>query len=324
MMTGNFGWIPWLFGKNFYKATISFLTAAALLSALHKTLAADDAPMMSREPTDPTKKQLPGSKRQYSQAEVDDFFQVPDWYPDDHAVMPRIVSMGNRAKRVLACASCHLTSGKGHPESGNLAGLPASYLIRHLKEYKVRTHFEPSPMHEIAAGMTEAEMQEASNWFSTLKPQQSSRVEETDHVPKNAIHTRLVMRQVLPGGGTEPINGRLVEVPADAGRVMLRDPNTGFIAYVPRGSLARGKVLASGDGKRMACTACHGTELKGTASIPRLAGLSPDYVLRQLKAYRYGFRRGEQAGLMKPIVTELTVEDMLAIAAYVGSLDPAR
>lgn len=270
---------------------------------------------------EPVRQQLPGSKRRYTQAEIDDYYAVPDWFPDDHPTMPRLVAQGDGDK-IKACASCHLASGLGHPESANLAGLPASYLVRQLVEYKTRDRFEPSPMHEMAAAMSERDMLDVSAWFAALKPLRSSRVEEVERVPVTAIHPVLRMRQVVPGGG-EAIDGRLIEVPDDAKRVAMRDPYAGFVAYVPPGSVALGKFLATEDGgKTVVCTTCHGEGLRGTPETPRLAGLSPDYVLRQLQGFKSTSRHGGQAASMTAVVDRLAPRDMIAIAAYVGTLEP--
>nr|WP_305649170.1 c-type cytochrome [Rhodoferax sp.] len=268
------------------------------------------------------KKRLPGSTRRYTQAEIDNYYAAPDWFPDQHPPMPKLVSHGDGGK-VQACAACHLTSGLGHPESANLAGLPHSYLVRQMAEYKNRSRFERSPMYAMAAAMSEQDIQEVSAYFSSLQPVRSSRVQETDTVPQTAIHPTLRMRQVLPNGGMEPINGKLIEVPESPERVEMRDPNAGFVAYVPRGSIALGKTLATERaGRTIACMACHGEQLRGTADVPRLAGLSPDYVLRQLRAFKSGDRHGAQALLMVPAVESLTLADMIALSAYVGTLDP--
>ena len=91
---------------------------------------------------------------------------------------------------------------------------------------------------------------------------------------------------------TEPIAGRIIEVPADEERAeSLRDPRSGFVAYVPPGSLAPGKQLAGwwrGDrrnqivGKTTACTACHAPDLMGVGDVPPIAGRSPSYLARQI------------------------------------------
>lgn len=268
------------------------------------------------------KKQLPGSLREYTQEEIDNYYAAPDWFPDQHPAMPRLVSHGD-GNKIQACASCHLTSGLGHPESANLSGLPIEYLARQLREYRNRTRFEPSPMHVMAAAMNEQEIQEASAYFSALRPMRSSRVQEVSHVPKTSIHPTLRMRQIVQHAGLEPIDGRLIEVPEFPERVAMRDPNAGFVAYVPTGSLTLGKALATeGKGRTTPCAGCHGERLKGTADVPRLAGLSPDYVLRQLQAYKSGDRHGAQAVLMRPAVEKLSATDMVAISSYVGSFAP--
>jgi len=39
-------------------------------------------------------KQMPGSARKYTQAQIDDGFNPPDWFPDEHPPMPEIVAVG--------------------------------------------------------------------------------------------------------------------------------------------------------------------------------------------------------------------------------------
>jgi cytochrome c553 len=88
---------------------------------------------------------------------------------------------------------------------------------------------------------------------------------------------------------------RIIEMPEDTERTeALRDPRSGFIAYVPTGSLARGQALArGGDGKTVACATCHGPELKGLGPVPPIAGRSPSYTARQLIDMQRKARTGE-------------------------------
>jgi cytochrome c553 len=102
-----------------------------------------------------------------------------------------------------------------------------------------------------------------------------------------------------------------------------RDPKSGFVAYVPRGSIARGKILVTnGAGRTLACAACHGASLKGSGNVPRLAGISPLYIARQLVAFRNDDRGGAASQPMKSVVAALTTDDVLAISAYLSSLKP--
>ena len=56
--------------------------------------------------------------------------------------------------------------------------------------------------------------------------------------------------------------------------------------------------------------------------MPRLAGVHPIYIARQLYGFRDGTRNGGEAVLMKPTVDKLTDEDILNLSAYLGSLAP--
>ena len=127
-----------------------------------------------------------------------------------------------------------------------------------------------------------------------------------------------------PGGETEPIAGRIIEVPEDLERFELRDARSHFIAYVPPGSVEQGRQLAStgGNGKAAPCTICHGPELRGVGPIPGLAGRSPSYLVRQLYDFQHGTRAGTWSLLMAPNVIKLALDDMVAFAAYAASLPP--
>jgi cytochrome c553 len=48
------------------------------------------------------------------------------------------------------------------------------------------------------------------------------------------------------------------------------------------------------------------------------------YLFRQLYYFKDGSRHGTMGALMKGVVAHMTQDDMLAIAAYVGSLPPGN
>ena len=62
--------------------------------------------------------------------------------------------------------------------------------------------------------------------------------------------------------------------------------------------------------------------MKGLGNVPFLAGRSPSYLVRQLYDIKSGNRHGCYSPLMKEAVANLTVEDMVNIAAYVSSRTP--
>ena len=104
----------------------------------------------------------------------------------------------------------------------------------------------------------------------------------------------------------------------------MRDARSHFIADVPTGSVERGRKLATtgGNGKSAPCTICHGDGLIGSGTIPGLAGRSPSYLVRQLYDFQHGTRAGPWSPLMAPNVINLTLDDMVALAAYAVSLPP--
>jgi cytochrome c553 len=264
---------------------------------------------------------VPGSVRTYTQAQIDNLMDPPDWYPDEHPPMPKVVAHGAPGG-VFACASCHLASGIGHPESANLAGLSVAYIERQLRDFKDGRRVAVF-MPEIAKNLTDEDAKQAATWFSQLPPKPSQKVVETDRVPKTFVDEHFG-REPLPGGGDEYIGARIIEVPEDVALVENRDPHSGYIAYVPKGSIKRGRdlVATGGRGKTIRCAVCHGPALTGLGEVPPIAGRDPLYLVRQLYSYKHGLRNGSWSPLMRQVVASLSLNDMLNIAAYVGSLKP--
>jgi cytochrome c553 len=270
-------------------------------------------------------KHLPGSTKSYTQGQIDNIYTPPDWYPEEHAPFPSVVARGE-GKATPGCASCHLASGSGHPESANLTGLTADYLLTQIHDFQQGLRTDPRHrMSEIAKGMTEDDAKEAAAYFAAQKPQRWIRVVETDMVPETYMNDGR-RRYVRPGGKMEPIGSRIIEVPEDPERVTCRDPHMGFVAYVPNGALAKGEdlVKTGGNGKTTACIACHGPQLTGLGPVPRIAGHSPNYIVRQLAGFQVGARHSDLDQLMKGVVANLTQDDIISLAAYVSSRFPEQ
>jgi len=264
----------------------------------------------------------PGSTKEYEAAKIAGNANPPDWFPDEHPAAPPSVKGGPGI--TLACGSCHLMSGQGHSESADLAGMPAEYLIRQMAYYKAGTRKDDARMGPLAKATSDEDVREAAEYFAALKPSVFVKVIETATPPKTFIATAGRHRQLHPDGGTEPIGHRILQIPADPFRTEIRDPHSGFIAYVPPGSIARGEALvkSGGSGKTLQCAICHGEGLKGLGEVPRLAGLQPLYIARQLFDMRYGSSAGKAAALMKAAVKNLSDDDIIAISSYLGSLPP--
>jgi cytochrome c553 len=275
----------------------------------------------SEESTGPI--HVPGSAKTYTAKQIDDLANPPDWFPDEHGPLPKVVA-GGLGPSMLACGSCHLVSGHGHPESATLAGLPVEYLARQMADFKNGTRIDPARMNAISKLLSDEDSRKAAEFFAALKPTAWVKVVESTNVPKSYVSARGRMRLPLPGGGMEPLGNRIVELPEDAARAESRDPKSPFIAYVPMGSVKKGEqlVMTGGSGKTINCTICHGDGLKGLGDVPRLAGLHPLYIARQLYGFQTGQYTGTSSALMKKVVANLSADDMLALAAYAASLAP--
>ena len=267
--------------------------------------------------------QIQGSAKSYTQKDLDSTFAAVDWFPDQHLPMPKIVRDGT-ANGGFACASCHLANGRGHPESGDLAGQTEAYILKTMAEFKAGIRNEPTRMTTIAKTTSDEDTKEAAKWFASLKdgPEPWTKVIETKTVPHTYIGPGR-MRFIDPDNkGEEPIGQRIITLPQDVPRVRARDPRIGFNAYVPVGSLARGKALVEGGGagKTVQCAICHGEGLKGLGNVPAIAGRHPIYVARQLYDVQTGARNGPDAQMMKRVVAKLSDADIVAVSAYVASL----
>jgi cytochrome c553 len=291
-------------------------------------------------------RRVEGSAASYSLVQIRDLHNVVDWFPGDHPAMPAIVEHGPSAMgdQARGCGSCHLPNGRGRPENASPGGLPVAYFVRQIDDFRHGRRYTADPrkpntntMIDLARAMTDAEVTAAAEYFASIQPPSTPwiRVVESKTAPK----VRYVGNLALPAKekGLEPLNGRIVEMPEDEEQGdTLRNPHSGFVAYVPSGSIKKGedlvttggmKVVAGRivQGKTTACGTCHGLHLTGVvgADVPPIAGRSPSYLVRQLWDMQQGTRSGSQAQLMKLVVANLTPEDLVAIAAYVASRPPS-
>jgi cytochrome c553 len=276
-----------------------------------------------------TQEHVPDSSQGYTAAYIANLFSVPDWFPDSHPPLPDIVAHGNQQAMVQACGYCHLPNGQGRPENESVAGLPAGYILQQISDFKngLRKSSEPrmgsvALMVRIGTNLSDEDAKAAAAYFSSVKLQPWIRVVEAGTVPVTRPNGGML--NVVEDGGTEPLGERVIEVPENLELTELRDSKSGFVAYVPKGSIARGKelVMNGGNGKTIRCTICHGPDLKGLGNVPSIAGRSPSQMTRQIIDIQTGARNGPYTQLMKEPVRQLDNDDIVAIVSYLASLQP--
>lgn len=272
--------------------------------------------------------QVEGSEFRFTRQQIGYRHGPADWFPGDHPAMPDIVAFG-RNPEIRACSMCHLPNGRGRPENAPIQGLPYEYIVQQLRDFQkgLRKSAEPrkgntSEMEQIARALTDEEIEAAARYFSSMPWTKYIRVVEADTIPR--VEARGEIFWPAAEGGTEPLGNRIIETPEDADQARLRNPRSGWIAYVPPGSVERGRELATtgGNGKTLACATCHGEGLRGLGPVPDIAGRSPSYLARQLWDFKLGTRKTTMSPMMQPVVANLTEDDILNLVAYVTSLEP--
>ena len=303
----------------FVLASSHFLTAAASMPSWAYAIPDPPPAGAPATPPDTSIRQLPGSTLTFTRQQISDGFGPADWFPGDHPAMPEIVAHGKRPD-VRACGLCHYPNGKGRQENAGISGLPVSYFIQTMNDFKngLRKSAEPRKantnlMVAYAKAMTADEIKDTAEYFGSMRWTPWIRVVETATVPKMVSRGGIWIPR--EGGETEPIGTRVIETPENPERTeILRDPRSGFIAYAPVGSIKKGEALAR------SCGVCHGADLQGLGPVPGIAGRSPSYLARQLYDMQAAARRGEWAELMKPVVTRMSDEDLVNVSAYVASM----
>src|SRR6266566_323069 len=249
--------------------------------------------------TDQTPRSIPGATAQYARAQIANRFGPADWFPSEHPQMPDVVAHGKQPN-VWACGLCHYPNGKGRAENAGVNGLSVEYFIHTMNDFKNGNRKSADPrkantnrMIGFAKNMTDDEIKAAAEYFGAIKwTPWMTKVVEAKEVPKTRPNNGMFL--TLEGNEKEPIGQRLIETPVDAEATeVLRNDHSGFIVYVPPGSLKKGEALVkNGAGRTTACGLCHGEDLKGLGPVPPLAGRSPSYIGRQLYDMQAGFRKG--------------------------------
>lgn len=269
---------------------------------------------------------IPGTAKTFTRGELRAVKETMDWFPEDrHGTPPTIVRFGKEGVR--QCTLCHLPDGSGRPENAPVSSLHPVYFMQQMQDYRngLRKSSDPrkantNTMIGFAKATTVEEDRAAAEYFAQQPYPRRMKVVESKTAPK--VRLQGGMHMAIPaaeGGGMIPIKAdEIVEVPDDNLRAEARDTRMPWTAYVPPGTLNRGKQVAT----RAQCATCHGANLEGLGPVPPLAGRSPSYTMRQLFDFKTGARRGPWGEVMKPVVANMSVQDMMAVSAFAASIQP--
>ncbi|WP_241242401.1 c-type cytochrome [Thalassotalea sp. G2M2-11] len=185
--------------------------------------------------------------------------------------------------KAATCAGCHGANGIGimgaYP---NLAGQHADYIVKQLKAFKAGDRADPV-MAPMAAALSEQDMQDVAAYFASFGRDGAA-----------------------PAGAT-----------AAADESAAPSAPTATVAAAPVADASAGKALYEhGDQARgiTACVDCHGKEGNSKVLInPNLANQHPEYIAKQLKAFKAESRHNAS---MNQVSGNLTDADIANLAAY--------
>jgi cytochrome c553 len=270
----------------------------------------------SRRPADsPDPNNVPPSKPLNKNAILTSYTGLPQ--------APAVISTG----KPLPCMACHEANGNGHPQTADISGLSANYIIEQVHAFANKQRLS-GRMVEVAKAISETDLKAVAQYYASIGPNRQQWVKTVagSEAPKQKSNGPGRFGFHVPGGGTEPIpEGQIVMMAQDDDLERAGDQiNGGFIQYVHPEQLALGERIATtGDNGRITkCDSCHGDNLKGKGDVPRLAGRLPTYLIRTMNDIKTGARRDLGTAPMVPVLAKMSDQDIVAVATYMASKSP--
>lgn len=102
----------------------------------------------------------------------------------------------------------------------------------------------------------------------------------------------------------------------------IRELGAYYAALLPPPAFARAEAVDAGKANAIMgprrCGNCHKDDFSGQGETARLAGQRPDYLIKSLKDFRAGVRRGRGMGAMMEVSVTLKDEEIVLIAHYLA------
>lgn len=265
----------------------------------------------------------------------------------------RAIAAGKRIAR--QCTSCH--GGKGistRPGVPNLAGLQPDYFKRSLRAYLSGERSGAEIMKNFKYSLSKQDVNNLAAYFASLKPGKTSmttqgsvkwgRKSAASCVGCHGANGNSINVDIPSLAGQ---NGRYLKVAMQHYRdgerknSMMKKAVAKFSdrkidnlsAYYSRQKPAKpgsGESSKPGvfdpiaDGAKLAasCDGCHGKNGNGgQRGIPRLTGLSPDYLLTAVQAYKSGERKNETMQMFTVSLSDLAIEK---VSLFYATQEPGK
>lgn len=214
-----------------------------------------------------------------------------------------------------ACVACHGEEGISRQDNyPHLHGQKQTYLLRQMRNFRDGGDRRDPIMTPMLESMIDADLVNLAAYYASFDSVLSSSMQAPTQVVE-AMPTPTIQADAA---ATEP-------VPVDAPGSSVGPKDVSVAAPAPdeptpgdTAAPAVSGVVGDGKAKSAACAACHGLDGRGTTPLfPNLHEQKPEYLARQLDAFRAGTR---QDATMTPMATSLSDQDIADLAAYYSSL----
>jgi len=215
--------------------------------------------------------------------------------------------------KAQVCIACHGEQGISQQDNyPHLHGQRQTYLLRQMRMFRDHGDRRDPIMTPMLENMSDQDLVNLAAYFSSFNRVLNSKSFHGPAVEK-PMPTPEVSEQAKAASAVEGDT----ESPDTGDDSAPAAPAEAAPAAAPAVAGGAGDA-AAGKTKSAACAGCHGADGRGTSPLfPNLNGQKPEYLVRQLQAFRDGKRQDPS---MAPMAAALTDQDIADLAAFYSSL----
>ena len=144
-------------------------------------------------------------------------------------------------------------------------------------------------------------------------------------------HASYVYKQLMDFKKGNRVNAQMTAMVANLSEADMRDLGAFYESQAPKAVPFDGEKIANGeniyrggitDTRVAACMGCHSPSGlgNGPAGWPSLAGQHPEYIVAQLRAFKYGERANDTGKMMRNVAERMSDMEMESVAAYLAGI----
>jgi len=225
------------------------------------------------------------------------------------------------------CIACHGEQGISQQDNyPHLHGQQQTYLLRQMRYFRDGKGDRRDPiMTPMLENMTDQDLVNLAAYYSSFNKVLGTadyQAAQVDEKPMPTPEITAEAKAKTATSGEEPAetvaDTKEETAAAVSTQAATETPSAQPQAATPAATAALTGDATAGKTKSATCMGCHGADGVGTSPLfPNLKGQKPEYLARQLKAFRDGVRQDPS---MAPMVMALSDQDIADLAAYYGAM----